>query len=157
MVKIFQNIIQTDHGRTNIFRGTLKLTTEKKFGLYPGALSKRDIKKIEAGDESTLFIEIRKINSFLRLMTHGVESFSNNEITEMQYAFEYCILKTKKYGVEVENPKDSEHVKITTSFQKWYEWWDNIYSKVPYEENAVFLKAIGNYYKENPADSWNNN
>lgn len=75
MVKIFQNIIQTDHGRTNIFRGTLKLTTEKKFGLYPGALSKRDIKKIEAGDESTLFIEIRKINSFLRLMTHGVESF----------------------------------------------------------------------------------
>lgn len=57
----------------------------------------------------------------------------------------------------MENPKDSEHVKITTSFQKWYEWWDNIYSKVPYEENAVILKAIGNYYKENPADSWNNN
>lgn len=81
------------------------MTTEKKFGLYPGALSKRDIKKIEAGDESTLFIEIRKINSFLRLMTHGVESFSNNEITEMQYAFEYCILKTKNMVLKWKIPK----------------------------------------------------
>lgn len=97
---------------------------EKQFGKYDGGVF-RDPSIITTCTEQELFFYI---NCFKGI----IERFRDECIEyalPYQYAIEYCVINTSRFGVEIEMPKEGEHVEVTDSYKAWFKWWNNYFKK----------------------------
>jgi len=51
----------------------------------------------------------------------------NVSLEKEQYAIEYCVMQTRRFGVDIPDPKDGEHVERTPSYNAWFKWWDSYF------------------------------
>jgi len=52
------------------------------------------------------------------------------DLTEEEYALEYMVYQTTKFGVELEEPTIDNHVIATPSYKAWYKFYDNHFKNI---------------------------
>lgn len=129
----------------------------KVYGEYQGNI--KNIDEIEKLNEIELFLAISSLESYIlsykRIlaynMTRGID------ITEDEYALEYLINKTEKFGVELERDKDGRIIK-TGDYSNWYQYHNNHFARTLSREQFrefLDLKSKGyNVSKYLPNDSY---
>jgi hypothetical protein len=89
-------------------------------------------------------------------MTDGI----GQDLIDAQYAIEYAVLKTKRFGVEIPEPKETEHVARTESYNKWFRWWNNYFKRTLTNEQWLDFECLYNTGKDishyRPEGSWEN-
>lgn len=123
----------------------------KIHGLYAGVIKNPGF--LETCSEADLFFNIKL---YTRKLAKAVNPILY-EIYELEYAIEYCIYKTTRFGVEISVPEVGKHIEKTPSYLTWFDWWNEYVSSMSYEElnNYNTLKEEGNdvtYFK--PAGNW---
>ena len=95
-----------------------------------------------ACSESDLFILIASfINAINRMKNFkSAVFFPKNESVKCKEALEYCMLQTRRFGVEIENPPINEPVEATKSFWAWFNWWNDFFFNDP------TYSRLGEYY-----------
>lgn len=100
------------------------MENQKQYGKYPGAFVSPST--VRYCSESVLYAIITGIGKEIeRLEKHA----SEEGLAELEYALEYAIYQTTRFGVQIPVPKDGEHVEKTESYLKWFAKWDAIPKK----------------------------
>lgn len=142
--------------------------TEKVFGTYTGCLTAEGIGLITSGTELQLYLTIFSLGGYIWRTNHdayhGWIELTKEDYTsliECQYAIEFAVLQTRRFGVEIPEPKNNEHVKRTDSYNKWFRWWDDyIQQGLTDEEHKVLDSLINNnkdYSEFRPKGDWKDN
>lgn len=102
---------------------------EKQFGQY----DVKDLNYVKNCTEQDLYFNIHSLDEVILFLKHKMLDVGNEEneelIAKLQYEFEYCVMQTKRFGVEIEEPKEAEHVKATASYWAWYLWWNEYFQR----------------------------
>ena len=61
-------------------------------------------------------------------MTH--DRIPKFDLTEEEYALEYMVYQTTKFGVELEEPSIDNHIVPTPSYKAWYKFYYNHFKNV---------------------------
>jgi hypothetical protein len=124
-----------------------KIGENKIFGLYPGLLKIPE--NINICSQLELFFIIDGLSFSLdsAMHTHNCydivgSSTLSDYIDELQYALEFCIYQTKKFGVDIPDPKAGEHIELTSSYMAWLNCWDN------YAKHELSDSKFGEYIRK---------
>lgn len=96
--------------------------TNKIFGIYPGSI--KNIDAINNLDAFELFSCIKNMSDKISIGMND-ESISTEELLEDQYALEYMMYQTRKFGVNLSEPSIGKHIEATQSFNNWYNYYLN--------------------------------
>ena len=67
--------------------------------------------------------------------------FQSEDRDSILYNIEFLIYSTRKYGVEFdEEPSETKHVIKSESYYKWFNFWNNHFSKMDKRDYYTFLK-----------------
>ena len=110
----------------------------KKYGYYEGILTQEGINAVKNGAEIELYLTINSLGDFIWRMNHDA-AHGRFEMTESikedlekaQYAIEFAVLNSCRFGIEIPEPKENEHVQRTESYNKWFRWWNNYFQYLP--------------------------
>ena len=140
---------------------------DKKYGYYPGFLKEDGIEKVLNGSEVDLYFIINMLGGYIWRTNHNV-AHGRLEITksmaedliEAQYVIEYCVLNTKRFGVEIPEPKEGCHIERTESYNQWFRWWNNYFQYTlnndEYQEFEQIYEKGGDISKFKPEGNWKN-
>lgn len=74
-----------------------------------------------------------------RLSSHGL--MPKVDLTEEQYALEYMVYQTTRFGVELTNPQKGMHIETTPSYDAWYSFYSTYFNETLNENQLkVFQK-----------------
>ena len=97
---------------------------EKKiYGVYPGSLT--NVENINEMDEISLFLSLDSLTKYI-FDTHERISKGNlpdMDITEQNYALEYMMYQTTRFGVAINPPEEGKHVQISSSYLDWFTYY----------------------------------
>jgi len=115
----------------------------KIWGLYPGNLNPKVIEQL---DEASIWEQIYNLGNQIYWDTEDLgkpgSKKSKEQIQEMQYALEYLMYYTKKFGVEfTKEPSSHNHIERTTSYTAWYSYWYNHFDKMSKEKYDDYVNA----------------
>ena len=115
----------------------MEANDSKQYGLYHGDFFK-DPEFPKTCSEQNLYFIINNIGGFIWQMNHDMADGrieENVALNSEQYAIEYCVMQTRRFGVEIPDPKDGEHVERTASYNAWFRWWDSYFqNELSFEE-----------------------
>lgn len=137
-----------------------EIENNKLWGLYPSFLVPEQIDKL---DEIDIWKKIDTIGGTLFWINHDAgkpwaQTLSANELNEIQYALEYLVYFTRKYGVEFsKEPSVKEHIERSNSYVSWFSFWKNHFESISSEMYNTFVedkfsgKDISKYM---PKETW---
>lgn len=101
---------------------------EKIYGVYPGSFQMSGF--VDSLNEVDLYLQIDALQENI-YWKYNMASAAHTEFnsTEDDYALEYLIYKTKKFGTKIPDPKKGEHIKITEEYERWYEYYENHFKR----------------------------
>lgn len=114
------------------------------YGIDPGNLN---VEVVNNYSEIELYTAIDGLGGHLwrcrHEMAHG--RMPRIDLTEEQYALEYLVYQTKKFGVDLPDPEIGEHVPSTESYRAWFQHYDNHFkNELSQEEWNAFNQALKN-------------
>jgi len=113
---------------------------EKKiYGVYPGSI--KNLEEVENYSELELFLAIYSLESYIlsykRIVAYNM--IKGVDTQESEYALEYLINKTQKFGVEIEKDSIGKSIRIG-DYASWYEYYLTYVSSILNKEE--FAKVI---------------
>ncbi len=113
---------------------TEKREGEKIYGLYPGSIEKPE--EVENMDGPFLYLGMFMLNSKI------LSSMRAEDVSEDEYALDFCVYQTKKFGTDVSEPEKGERIQTGPLFQKWFQFHDHHFRAVLTDEEwKDFQKA----------------
>lgn len=102
---------------------------EKIYGIYSGSLQLPEM--IDELNEVDLYLQIDALKENI-YWKYRMASAAHSELntTEDDYALEYLIYKTKKFGTKIPEPKRGQHIRITEEYERWYEYYENHFKRI---------------------------
>lgn len=102
-----------------------RIKNSKIYGIYPGSI--KDTNVVNNLSEVDTFLTISALSSFISRCYHDLHTgmISDVDLTEEQYALEYLMYQTRRFGVELKEPQIGKHVVATTSYKAWYLFYSN--------------------------------
>lgn len=116
----------------------LHMADEKQFGKYDGGILK-DPSIVNTCTEQELYRMIEAFGYKIWRLNHDMADGrikENIDLMPYQYAIEYCVMHTTRFGVEISEPKEGEQVKATKSYWAWFKWWDNYFKNTLTDEEC---------------------
>ena len=113
----------------------------KVYGIYPGKGT--DTEKIENLSEVDLYFEIEELDNFICGLKLDVddEDTDKSYLTELEYAYDYLVYQTRKFGVDIPDAKSDERVVETDSFCAWFNFYKNHFkNELTEKEKFDFMK-----------------
>lgn len=105
---------------------------EKIYGIYPGYLTSTTIEIVNNMSEIELFIFIEAfimaLDSVKYDMTYG--KIPKRDLTEYEYALEYLIYQTRRFGVILPVTKTNEHIIDSPAFNAWFNFYNNYFNYI---------------------------
>lgn len=99
------------------------------YGIDPGNLPYPE--EIISQKELELYLRIDSLATVIfRLQNDVKDNDDPDNLTEYQYALEFCMYQTRKFGVELPNAEIDKHVLRTESYNKWTSFWHNHFINV---------------------------
>ena len=136
----------------------MKNNEEKIYGIYPGCLSR--LEEIENFSELDFYEAIDYIGGIIWRCNHDMADgrIEVVDLTELQYALEYLVDKTRKFGVELPEPEPGKHLTPSKSYLAWFQFYYNhFHYTLTDEEWNKYQKAKKNkedISKFMPKGSW---
>lgn len=138
-------------------------TEKKQFVKYDGCLLE-DPYCGSTCTEQELYFYIRTFSSMIWRLEHDMADGrieENLDLTPYQYAVEYCVMHTPRFGVKIDEPTEGEYVKATDSYFAWFRWWDEYFqSTLTNEEYEDYLHKANNgedISQFRPTGDWRDN
>lgn len=102
-----------------------RIKNAKIYGIYPGNIS--DVNYINNLNEVDLYLAIDALGGYLWRCRHEMSHGRMPEISleEEQYAMEYMVYQTTKFGVELAEPEIDQHINATPSYRAWYKFYSD--------------------------------
>lgn len=102
----------------------------KIYGIYPGNLI--DVDEVNNFNEVDLYFSIAYLNEYINRYRFEMfeEATPEVDLTDEQYALEYMIYQTTKFGVELPEPTIDKHIEVTPSYEAWYNFYANHFNNV---------------------------
>lgn len=119
-----------------------RIKNARIYGIYPGSI--QNVEEINNLSEVDLYLTIDALGAHIwrcqHEMAHG--RIPKIDLTEEQYALEYMVYQTRKFGVELPEPTIDKHISATPSYIAWYEFYSNHFKNVLTDEEwDAFQKA----------------
>ena len=138
-------------------------TEEKQFGKYDGGMLANP-SCVATCTEQELYFYINAFGGMMWRLNHDMADGRIEveiDLTPIQYAIEYCIMHTPRFGVDIQEPKDGEHVKTTPSYWAWFEWWDEYFQRTltteEYKDYCNRVKKHMDISQFRPEGDWRDN
>lgn len=112
------------------------------YGVDPGCIS--DVEEINNLSEVDLYLAIDAMNEYIRICRYNMaqRKSSETDLMEGQYALEYMIYQTTKFGVELPEPAFGKHIVATPSYNAWYMFYAHHFKNfLTEEQRQAFLEA----------------
>lgn len=117
---------------------------EKIFGIYTGNL---DITGIDEVAEIDIWKKIDNLGGIIWRINHEVadgrltlSQQQKQNLLEYQYALEYLVYYTRKFGVEfTQEPQKGLHVEHSSDYLAWFRFWHNHFNSMSREEYNAFV------------------
>lgn len=129
------------------------------YGIDPGFLDNKD--QIDQLSDVDLYFAIENLSKIIASTIQNASHDGIPNLIEEQYAIEYCAYQTKKFGVELAEPEYGKHILSTSSYEAWYNFYDNHFKKEltdeelsEYQENKKQGKDVLKYM---PKGNWKDN
>lgn len=133
------------------------------FGEDTGFLSEEGIEKVKNGNELDVYMSINSIGHFIWRMNHDtadgrieLKPELLHDLMEAQYAIEFAVFNTNRFGVNVKKGTESEHVETSKDYFTWLEAWNNYVQYELKEDDYIKLMALvennGDYSMYRPKD-----
>lgn len=118
-----------------------KIKNAKIYGIYPGCL--KDLDAVAKLNELELFVNVECLGGHIWWCNHQMNCgrIEPIDLTEEQYALEYLVYQTTKFGVELAEPTLDKHVQKTPSYMAWYQFWYNHYQSLSNLDIAEYQAA----------------
>lgn len=136
---------------------------EKQFGKYDGGIFE-DPSCVTTCTEQELYFFINTFGGMIWRLNHDMADGRIEEkldLTPYQYAIEYCVMRTPRFGVKIDEPKEGEHVKETASYLAWFRWWNEYFqrtlTKEEYEDYRRKADKGEDVSQFRPAGDWRDN
>ena len=112
------------------------------YGIDPGSI--KDVEAVKNLSELDLFFQISGLGHHIwrcrHEMYHG--RIPQIDLTEEQYALEYMVYLTTKFGVELNEPEIDQHIKASESYNAWYSFYNEHFNKkLTQEEWNEFVRV----------------
>ena len=141
-----ERLTELINGKGFVDYDTLNLKiNEPTYGIYPGII--KDPGRINNLGEVELYFAIDHLGGYIWQCNHDMADGRMPEIDllEEQYALEYLVYQTTKFGVELPKPEKGKHITPTPSYWAWFRFYDNHFKNVLTKEQwDAFLKAQDN-------------
>ena len=107
-----------------------RIKNARIYGIDPGSI--KDVEKINNLDEVNLYFMIDAMGGHIWRCRHDMSHgrIPQIDLTEEEYALEYMVYQTKKFGVELEEPAIDKHITPTPSYRAWFQFYDNHFKNV---------------------------
>lgn len=97
-------------------------SNSKVYGRDPGNI--RDIEAVKNADEIDLFLMIYELTNDLNILKYTVPTrISYVDMTLSTFALKYMIYQTKKFGVDLPEPKEGTQFITTESYDSWFNYY----------------------------------
>ncbi len=118
-----------------------RLANARIYGINPGNLPYPE--KVVAASEAELFLTINTYRTTMSMMNHATKRDEEPvDLTEYDYALDFCVYQTRKFGVELPDAEIDKRVTRTSSFVSWAIFWDNHFSNnLNEKEKAAYSQA----------------
>lgn len=95
------------------------------YGLDPGSIE--NLEQINNLSELDLYFAIDGLGYHIWYCNHAMahDRIPKVDLTEEQYALEYLVYQTRKFGVELPDAKEGKHIERTQSYDAWYRFYHN--------------------------------
>ncbi len=121
---------------------TERIANARIYGIDPGYI--KDVELFKNMGEIELYFNIAAIGGHIWRCRHDMSHGRIPEIdlTEEQYAFEYMVYQTTRFGVEFPEPEIDKHITATPSYNAWYTFYNTHFNHTLTEEQwNSFQKA----------------
>lgn len=100
------------------------------YGIYPGSIE--NTKQIDDLSEIDLYFAIDGLGYHIWYCNHQMahDRIPRVDLTEEQYALEYLVYQTRKFGVELPEAEEGKHIQTTESYNAWYRFYNNHFNNV---------------------------
>ena len=107
-----------------------RIKNARIYGIDPGSI--KDVERINNLSEVDLYLAIEAIGSHIWRCKHDMAKgrIPKIDLTEEQYALEYLVYQTTKFGVELPAPEIDKHIIPTPSYNAWYNFYSNHFKNV---------------------------
>lgn len=106
-----------------------RIANARIYGIDPGCLKNPD--EVNAMSEVDLYFMIDTLGGIIWSAKHAAKHDDvQPDLTEEQYALEYCVSQTRKFGVELPEPTIDKHISGTPSYTAWCNFYSNHFKKV---------------------------
>jgi len=128
------------------------------YGIDPGSI--KDIELINNLSEVDLYHQIDALGGHIWYCKHAMshDRIPVIDLTEEEYALEYMVNQTRKFGVELPEPKINNHLSPTASYFAWFRFYDNHFKNIlsneewnAYQEAKRQGKDVSKYM---PTGNW---
>lgn len=137
----------------------------KRFGFDCDVLSEDGVKMVLSGSEIALYAYIDALGGIIWRVNHDISHGRlaitdkiQSELLELQYCIEFAVYNSRRFGVEIPEPKENEHVQRTESYNKWFRWWDNYIkntlTSVEFSKLGELLKNEKDVSHYRPNEDW---
>ena len=119
--------------------------TTRIYGKDPGSI--QDVERIINLSEVELFLAIDGLGGHIWQCNHDMAHgrIPKIDLTEEQFALEFLVYQTTKFGVELAEPEIDKHILPTPSYQAWYNFYSNHFKNVLTDEEwNTFMQALNN-------------
>ncbi len=102
-----------------------RIKNARIYGIDPGSIS--DVEKINNLSEVDLYFAIDAMGGHIWRCRHDMAHgrIPKIDLTEEQYALEYMVYQTTKFGVELPAPEIGKHITATSSYKAWYKFYSS--------------------------------
>lgn len=122
-----------------------RIKNARIYGIDPGSI--KDVERINNLSEVDLYFAIDAMGGHIWRCRHDMAHGRIPEIdlTEEQYALEYMVYQTTKFGVELPTPEIDKHITSTPSYNAWYKFYSSHFKDVLTDEQwNAFQRAQRN-------------
>ncbi len=119
-----------------------RIKNARIYGIDPGSIS--DVEEIKNLNEVDLYFAIDAMGAHIWRCKHDMSHgrISEIDLTEEQYALEYMVYQTTKFGVELPEPEMDKHITATPSYNAWYKFYaDHFKHTLTNEQWKAFQQA----------------
>ncbi|MDF2865886.1 MAG: hypothetical protein K0R72_704 [Clostridia bacterium] len=107
-----------------------RIANARIYGIDPGYI--KDPEKIKNMSEIDLYFMIETLGGIMFSAWHATKRDTQPaDLTEEQYAMEFCVYQTKKFGVDdLPEPEIDKHIPRTSKYNTWYTFYNNHFKNV---------------------------
>lgn len=107
-----------------------RIANARIYGIDPGCI--KDPEKTKNMSEIDLYFTIDMLGGIMFSAWHATKRDDKPaDLTEEQYAIEFCVYQTKKFGIDdLPEPEIDKHIPRTSKYNAWYTFYNNHFKNV---------------------------